>query len=194
MNEKSNNLSEVVVRSFVSFVCCMVIGYIFYRSRIFNRHIGTFSIPVYGLIGSIFFYSLRVNTKNAFAALLVLFVMNSAFVTHATKLEYILRDFLSIGGLTAAIYIFHKYFYDKSSKERWLEPLVLSALVAAFMLAAIFISVIVNKVLNVVTLQWIYYIAKLYFLIGLGIGVGILLTEEPYLDKIRLSLHDFFKN
>jgi hypothetical protein len=43
-----------------------------------------YSISVYGLISSIFFFPLRVNIKNAFAVLLVLFMMNSAFITHAT--------------------------------------------------------------------------------------------------------------
>jgi len=194
MSVKPNYLVEIVIRALVSLMCCIVIGYIFYQSQIFNRHTGTFSIPVYGLIGSIFFYSMRVNIKNAFAALLVLFVMDSALVTHATRLPYLVRDLLCIGALSAAVYIFYKYFYNKNQKERWLEPLILSALAAAFILAATLLLTIINKTLSVVSLQWIYYIAKLYFLIGLGIGIGIILTEEPYLDKIRMYFRNFFKN
>jgi hypothetical protein len=171
-----------------------VIGYIFYQSRIFNHRASVFSIPVYGLIGSIFFYSLRVNVKNALATLLVLFVMNSALITHATRLTYLLRDLFIIGTLSAAIYFFYQYFYNKNPKERWLEPLILSALVATFALVATSILVIINKAINTVTFQWIYYIAKLYFLIGLGIGIGIILTEEPYSKKILLYFRNFFRN
>jgi len=194
MSAKSNYLAEIIIRSFISLVCCIVIGYIFYQSRIFNRHAGTFSVPVYGVIGSIFFYSMRVNIKNAFAALLVLIVMDSAFITHATRFTYLLRDLIILCALSAAIYFFHQYFYNKSQKGRWLEPLILSALVATFSLVATFILVLINNTLNIVTFQWIYYIAKLYFLIGLGIGIGILLTEEPYSEKILLYFRNFFRN
>lgn len=194
MSAKPNCIVEIVIRSLISFLCCIMIGYIFYPSQIFNRYASAFSVPVYGLIGSIFFYSIRVNIKNAFAALLVLFVIDSAFITHATRLTYLLRDLFSIGALSAAIYIFYQYFYNKSQKERWLEPLILSALFTVFTLAAALISVIINKVFNLITLQWIYYIAKLYFLIGLGIGVGIILTEEPYSVKILMYFRNFFSN
>ena len=194
MSAKPNYLTEIVIRSLISLVCCMVIGYIFYQSRIFNRHANTFSIPVEGLVGSIFFYSMHINIKNAFAALLVLFVIDSAFITHATRLTYLLRDLFCIGALIVAIYIFYQFFYNKSQYERWLEPLILSALVATFTLVATLILVIINNPLNVVTLQWVYYIAKLYFLIGLGIGVGIILTEEPYSDKILMYFRNFFTN
>jgi hypothetical protein len=194
MSAKPNYITEVVVRSFISLICCMVIGYIFYESRIFNRHASTFSILVYGLIGSIFFYTMRIDIKNAFAALLVLFVIDSAFITHATRLSYLLRDIFCIGALSTAIYTFYQYFYNKSKNERWLEPLILSALVAVFALVATLILVIINRGLNVVTFQWIYYITKLYFLIGLGIGIGIILTEEPYLDKILMYFRNFFSN
>jgi len=149
---------------------------------------------VEGIVGSIFFYSLRINIKNAFAALLVLFVIDSAFISHATRLTYLLRDFFYIGALIAAIYIFYHFFYNKSQNERWLEPLILSALVATFTLVSTTILVIINKGLNVVTLQWVYYIAKLYFLIGLGIGIGIILTEEPYSEKILMYFRNFFKS
>ncbi|MGD0035969.1 MAG: hypothetical protein ABSC53_01600, partial [Bacteroidota bacterium] len=94
----------------------------------------------------------------------------------------------------AAIYIFYHFFYNKSQNERWLEPLILSALVATFTLVSTTILVIINKGLNVVTLQWVYYIAKLYFLIGLGIGIGIILTEEPYSEKILMYFRNFFKS
>jgi hypothetical protein len=194
MSAKPNYLTEVVVRSFISLICCMVIGYIFYKSQIFNRHAGAFSILVYGLIGSIFFYTMRIDIRNAFAALLVLFVIDSAFITHATRFSYLLRDLFCIGALSAAIYTFYQYFYSKSQNERWLEPLILSALVAAFTLVATLILIVISRGLNVVTFQWIYYIAKLYFLIGLGIGIGIILTEEPYLDKILMYFRNFFSN
>jgi hypothetical protein len=137
---------------------------------------------------------MRVNSKNAFAALLVLFVMDSAFITHATRLMYLLRDLIIIGALSAAIYFFYQYFYNKNPKERWLEPLILSALVATFSLIATFILVLINNTLNIVTFQWIYYIAKLYFLIGLGIGIGIILTEESYSEKILLYFRNILKN
>ena len=137
---------------------------------------------------------MHINIQNAFAALLVLIVMNSAFITHATSLTYLLRDLIIICALSAAIYFFHQYFYNKSQKGRWLEPLILSALVATFSLVATFILVLINYTLNIVTFQWIYYIAKLYFLIGLGIGIGILLTEEPYSEKILLYFRNFFRN
>jgi hypothetical protein len=184
MSVQANPITEIIIRSLVSVLCCLAVGSIFYQSLIFNYHAGAFSVPMFGFIGSVFFYSLRVNIKNAFAVLLVLFVMDSALITHATKLTFLLRDLFYIGALSAAIFIFFKYFYNKNEKERWLEPLILSTLVAVFILGAAFLSLIIFNALRAISLPWIYNIAKLYFLIGLGIGIGITVTEEPYSRRI----------
>jgi hypothetical protein len=162
-----------------------------YRSLIFNRHSGVFSIPAYGLIGSMFFYTLRKNMRNAFTVLLVLTVMNSALITHATRILYLVRDLMIISALSSAIFLFYRSFYNKNPKERWLEPLILSALVATFSLIATGVLVLLNNALSTITFRWIFSITKLYFLIGLGIGLGILLTEEQYRKTIRkfLSFH-----
>jgi hypothetical protein len=171
-----------------------VIGYIFYRSQIFNRYTGAFSFLIYGFIGSLFFYLLRVNINDALAALVVLSIMNSAFITHATRVVYLLRDFIMIGAFSSAIFIFYQYFYSKSQKDRWLEPLILSAVVAMFSLVATFLLVLIHNAVSIVTLYWIYSIARLYFLIGLGIGVGIIVSEEPYSGKIRGYFLNFFRS
>ena len=193
MSIKPKSLADITIKTFISLLCCMVIGYIFYHSQIFNRHAGTFSFLIYGFIGSLFFYLLRVKINDALAALVVLYIMNSAFITHATRLAYLLRDFVMIGAFSSAIYIFYQYFYSKSQKDRWLEPLILSAVVATFSLIATFVLVIAHKAVSIVTLYWIYSIAKLYFLIGLGLGVGILVSEEPYSGKIRAYFLNFFR-
>jgi hypothetical protein len=193
MNTKPNSFAEITIRAFVSLLFCLVIGYVLYTSLIFNRYSGLFSIPVYGIIGSIFFYTLRVNIKNALSALLVLIVMNSALITHATRLAYLMRDLSIISALSAAIYIFYRFFYNKNQNERWLEPLILSALVATFSLIATLILVLANNAMNAVTFRWLYSVTKLYFIIGLGIGLGMILTEEQYRNTIRKYLLKLFR-
>jgi hypothetical protein len=170
-----------------------VIGYIFYRSQIFNRHTAAFSFLVYGFIGSLFFYLLRVKITDALAALVVLYAMNSAFITHATRLAYLLRDFVMIAAFSYAIFIFYHYFYSKSQKDRWLEPLILAAVIATFSLVATFILILLHHAMSIVTLYWIYTIARLYFLLGLGLGIGIIVSEEPYSGKIRAYVLNFFR-
>jgi hypothetical protein len=82
----------------------MAIGYIFYRSQIFNRHTAAFSFLVYGFIGSLFFYLPCVKINDTLAALVVLSIMNSAFITHATRLACLLRDVVMIGAFSSAIF------------------------------------------------------------------------------------------
>ena len=60
-------------------------------------------------------------------------------------------------------------------------------------------SIIVYELIGSVFLlftarQWIYHIAEIYFLIGLGIGIGIILTGEPYSDKIRKNFLNIYHN
>jgi hypothetical protein len=184
MNTKPKYIIEIVIRSIVSLICCLVIGYIFYQSQIFNRHASAFSFPVCGVVGSIFFYTLRINIRNAFAVFLVLFIATSALVTHSTRLIFLLRDILYYGAFASAIFIFFQYFYGKSIKDRWMEPLILSVLVAVIILFAFFLTMSINKAFGALTLSFVFFVAKLYFLIGLGMGVGIVITEEPYRSRI----------
>lgn len=191
LNARPNHFTEIAFRSLVSVFFCLLFGYIFFQLEIFNRHAGAFSIPVFGLIGSVFFYTLLVDTKNAYAALIVMLFMNSALLTHATMLTYLLRDVLIVGAVAAAMVLYHKYFYGKYSDKRWREPLVLAVLVAILVLIVAIISLVMFGVTRVLSVYWIFYILRLYFLIGLGTGCGIIATEDPYASRIRTWMTSF---
>ena len=192
MNATQKQVGDIAIRSCISILCCAVVGYIFYQERIFNRHIPTFTILVYGIIGSIFFQILRVNVRNAWAAFLLLFIANTALITHSTRIAYLVRDVFYCGALALALVLFFRIFYHKGTKDRWTEPLILAALLSVFTLVALSILMILHKALHNLTFIYLYTTAKLYFLTGLGLGMGIILTEDPYRTRILKFFHSFY--
>jgi hypothetical protein len=189
MKTISQHVKEIILRTCISFLCCMAFGYLFFQSNIFSRHTGTFMILTDGFIGSVFFYTLRFNRKDALTVLLILFVMETAFISRVTMPLYLLRNFLHTGSIAIAIYIFFRVFYGKNRNEKWIEPLILAALVTVGALTATLLLTVINNVIHAITFPWIFSMAKLYFLIGLGIGCGITISEDPY----RTRIWDWFR-
>ena len=68
-------VATVLGRSLVSVACCALVGFIVFQGRILHPFFWTSQLIMFGIVGSIFFYTLRINRRNAFAVLLVLFVV-----------------------------------------------------------------------------------------------------------------------
>jgi hypothetical protein len=62
-----------------------IIGLMVFQGSVFNPYFWTSQLIMFSIIGSIFFYSLRINRRNAFAVLLVLFVVQVGLLFRTFK-------------------------------------------------------------------------------------------------------------
>jgi hypothetical protein len=130
---------------------------------------------------------MRINRRNAFAVLLVLFVVQFGLLFRHIQPATLLGNFIFFATLGAALYIFFIGFYTKSVKYRNLQPLVLASLFAiAFAVATLLLGLLDSILFH----PLIYSLtaatetnAKYEFLVGLGIGLGILLLDNGYVHK-----------
>lgn len=180
-------VATVLGRSLVSIACCFVIGLIVFQWRVFNPYFWTSQLITFGIIGSVFFYTLRVNRRNAFAVLLVLFVVQFGLLFRHIQFATLLRDFIFFVTLAAALYVFFVGFYVKTVRFRNLQPLVLATLFAiAFSIATLVLGLLDETFFHPLVSslsEAILTNAKYEFLVGLGIGLGILLLDNGYVHR-----------
>lgn len=180
-------VATVLGRSLVSIVCCFVVGLIVFQGRVFNPYFWTSQLIMFGIIGSVFFYTLRINRRNAFAVLLVLFVVQFGLLLRHIQLAMLLRDVIYFSTLATALYIFFVSFYTKTVRYRNLQPLVLATLFAiAFTIATLALALLDFVMFHSLRSNLFYAIetnAKYEFLVGLGIGLGVLLLDNGYVYK-----------
>jgi hypothetical protein len=180
-------VATVLGRSLVSIACCVVIGLIVFQWRVFNPFFWNSQLIMFGIIGSVFFYTLRINRRNAFAVLLVLFVVQIGLLFRHLHTVTLLRDFIFFATLAAVLYIFFISFYTKTVRYRNLQPLVLATLFAiSFSIATLILGLLDETLFHPLWYslpEAILTNAKYEFLVGLGIGLGILLLDNGYVHR-----------
>jgi hypothetical protein len=180
-------VATVLGRSLVSIVCCFVVGLIVFQGRVFNSFFWTSQLLMFAVIGSVFFYSLRINRRNAFAVMLVMFVIQFGLILGQFQWIMFLRDFVFFATLAAALYIFFISFYTRTVRYRNLQPLVLATIFAiAFSIATLvlgFLDAALFHPLRYSLAEAMLLNAKYEFLVGLGIGLGILMLDNGYVRK-----------
>jgi len=183
-------VKDVAFRTFVSVLFCIAFAYIFWSGAIFNhRHTAFLTIAI-GTISSLFFYSLRFGLRNALAVLLCVSLIFTFLIMRSWGL-YSLRNFLVIITSVSVTYLYFKVFYGQSKSYKLLEPLILAMLFAVgnLFIFTVMVLIVAGKV--TFTFQWVFEVMEQFFLIGLGIGIGVIVTEEPYSKIIRARIHAF---
>jgi hypothetical protein len=181
-------VATVLGRSLVSIACCFIVGLIVFQSRLFLPYFWTSGLIMFSIAGSLFFYTLRINQRNAFAVLLVLFVVTfGLFFRHLEPVK-ILRILVFYATLAATLYTFFVGFYTKTVRYRNLQPLVLATLFAiAFSIATLILGLLDETYFRSVVsslFEAVLTNAKYEFLVGLGIGLGILLLDNGYVHRV----------
>jgi hypothetical protein len=198
MSSGVRSVADIVRRSFVTVVCCLAVGFVFYRWNIFNYHDPAFQFLAFGIVGSMFFFTLRVNARNSLAVLFVLFVIHSGLVTRALQHGTLLRDVLFFAAIAGALSLFFVVFYRPRELSRPIDPLVLATLFALTYFIAIVIldaaegnfwrgfafSYVTRTLIPLMTYG---------FLMGFGLGIGIFVTDRHYLQRARESMLAMFR-
>ena len=177
-------VATVLGRSLVSIACCMIVGLIVFQARVFHPFFWTSQLGVFSVAGSVFFYTLRISRRNAFAVLLVLAVVTFGLLFRHLKPLLLFADIVFFATLGAALTIFFISFYSKTVNYRNLQPLVLATIFAlAFSLATLFVGamdIAFGYPPGYSLFEAMLTNARYEFLVGLGIGLGILLLDNGY--------------
>jgi hypothetical protein len=197
VRSNSKSIAGVVGRSLVSILCSLILGFIFYRWSIFRWNFPSFQIVAFAIVGSLFFFTLRIHKRNAFALLLVLFVIQAGLLTSSQRFSILLSNLVFYVAIAAALFIFFVTFYRKTAKLRNLHPLVLATLSAlAFAVATVIMELIeggVSMMSGAQMLSIVRFNSTNGFLVGLGIGLGILIVDKGYVALAGNTLRRFFE-
>jgi hypothetical protein len=171
-------LREILVGSIMSAVCCLLIGLLFFQENALDRTHYAFQLLSNGIIGGLFFYTLRVAKIKVAVVLLVFLLIVQIAVARSTGFWLILRDILLVSALGSAIYLFFDRYYAKQKAHSMLNPLILGGLLAATNLVATIILVLINGLPIFQAVPSATLNVALGFLSGFGIGLGILISDR----------------
>jgi hypothetical protein len=160
--------------------------------QVFHRTNWAFLFIAFGTIGSVFFHTLRFSIRNALATLLFVSLIISVLVLRSHKI-YSIRDILVTIASASSMYIYFTAIYNQPKRRMYTEPLVLAALFAISNFFAFLMFALLEGLVRNFSGLWVYGIFKQWFLIGLGIGIGIILTEQPVSEKLRTGLLNFIQ-
>lgn len=174
MDEPTDSFSKKVVSYLLPAVCGMIMGFIFFRGKMFQPHLTLFQFVIVSIEASVIFNILKdTNLKNSIAAVFVIFVVNSIFTKSFSDWGYILRDVLYILALFFSVYFFFRFFYR--ALKPYLYPL-------AFGLTLLFMHLIVALILMLIYLPPDYWKliniqVTIAVLIGVGLGTGVFIND-----------------
>lgn len=177
------SFNEPLLYALLGLLSCLAVGYLFSGSQIFIPTRPPFQFFVFGLTGAVLFSVLRFSTLRNFlfsAALLLL-----ALIIHGkVKSPAILgARILYFTGITAAIYVYHRFYDTPIHALRFGKFLSLAAIVAVINLLYASLGCFVLNLPNYREL--IMGQTFLGFLIGAGLGIGF---EIAALVKAKLPV------
>ena len=178
-------IQQILFHSVIPIACSTAIGFLFYRWNVFNPHYPTFQFVESAALASIFYYSLTyLRLRNAFAALLVLFLLE-LLVTRSTRPMYVLRDLLHTGGIATAVILYYRQLRSNSGLKGQYFGLVLSGIlgvctIVAWSIQLFLVEFVFIKHQSIDLTRFISLAAFYGFLVGLGVGVGIVINRRIF--------------
>lgn len=193
MRSNLNIVAAVAGESLVPIIITLMLGSIFYGWTLFVPHYVGFQIVAGAVISSLFFLTLRIHRRNAFAVLLVLFVIQIGLFARPAGLMGFAQHSLFTVSFASSLYLFYRVFYLKTVGLRYLHPLVLAAFFTMFSLLVSTILILGGKIYQTVEpirlLHGIETNALNSFVIGLGTGLGIFLLDNGAIKKVQTLLN-----
>jgi hypothetical protein len=178
----SERLVKFVVTSLLAATTTAVIGFIFFQSAIFEINGSSFQFLTFGIAGGMIFSTFRFLSKQQAAFSIILLLVLDLVLDRSTTWRFMLRDAIYYFGITAAIFLFAYYFFNKLRGVLLARILVLGSTIALSYLAITIILYLVflpsSNGFSPDLSQMIYFNLSQGFLIGLGIGIGIELAER----------------
>jgi hypothetical protein len=189
MNGESLSMTETAFRTFVAALCCVILGLIFFQLRVLGPQGGYFRLVSFGIIGAVTFFMLRSRFPGFTAgAVFVLFFIEVMFYSKSLGTPRIITDGYTFAVPVASSMIFMRWFYRKPGRRIPVNPVVFGVIAGAAELLAFVVWLLAlyrhwpdprfTDILVTVIDR-----LRTGFVMGFGLGLGILVAEHVTLEK-----------
>ena len=171
---KSKKAYQIILMTLFGMVGSIIIGFILFQQSIFVPTYAKFQFVMSALYGSLFFSLIEYNSfrDQIFGVIILFFINLILFTGKHISIIYITRDFFYLGCLFLSIK-FYSYLIKRFSQLKfYLRSIILVLIYGLFYGVISWILFIVTKG-ELAPLSFVYFVAKLAILIGLGIGLGL---------------------
>jgi hypothetical protein len=189
MDWSKESIKKILFNSLVPIVCCILLGLIRYGWIIFSFHSHSFVFIAYGIIGSLFFFTLRdLGLRQAlFVALILAFASELLTKPQQSPLRFV-SGLLFVAALIISIFVYYKYFYLKNRRSLLNPFVLLFVLVMLFHIVQLGFTLIHPVKLRLTWGFWFEIFGSLIptAMTGFGIGIGIWISDH---SKVNALLH-----
>ncbi len=183
MTTSGSKARQFILQSMIPILCSIFIGFVFFQGDVFNRHYSAFQFVWSGAVASLFYYMLVLaRQRDAFYGFALLLIL-TFLITGSDQPTYIIRDILYAGDIGLTVFLYFKYFRQRSP---------FNCAYPAFMLAGIYgVVYIITAQINLGILRILSLhdtgenavslastVAFFGVLIGFAVGFGIGLSER----------------
>ncbi len=175
-------LRSVLVKTVITTLVCLLAGIIVYGFGVFEIHRPTFQFISTGILGSLFFFTMReAGIRHAVLVLFFFFIVMTGFLTEGYRHGLLLRDAVYVAAVGIALFLYSTRIHRRDQRRQWLFPIILGALLGAVMLlATLFLALITPQVREMHApglLPRIWPVAAMNFVVGIGLGTGIAVCD-----------------
>lgn len=193
--ETSDQIKNGLQTTAIATACSILVGFVFFRLRIFQVTSPAFQFVVFGFYASLLYAVVRATTLQKSAGAFVLLTVFHEIVFKSSSFYFILRDIVFLTALAIAVYVFHQYFFGRLGHFRQSRPLILGALVTLASVCATTVLWMLHSVLQSSYITGMSFAGSFNllqgfegFLIGLAVGIGIELSLLMKSRKFRFGL------
>jgi len=183
MQRPRSKIQHFIMLAIVPIACSVLLGYIFFQEKVFDRHYGVFQFVSSGTIASVFYYLLQyVRLRDAIVGGVVLFFL-TLLATESSTVPYILRDFIYVGGTALSVFVYARYFQGFQNSNPLYASFLLGGIYGIVYIAAsefhfVLIRSIGSGNAGSDTITIAENTAFFGILIGFAVGTGITLNAR----------------
>ncbi len=173
MERKQQILTKFIITVIMGTICCLIVGFCFFGLKVFVFKIPASQFLIVGLTGSIFYAVLKFrNTRDAILIMILLYLAN-ILIFWSTR--FLLTRLIFFAGVSAALFVFYRYFDDKIKELKFGKFLIVASLLTIMYVVS---TIVLQAIYNSADFKMeLLYNLDLGFLIGLGLGIGIELSN-----------------
>lgn len=176
---------RILLQSILPIVCSAAIGFAFYRWLVFNPRFPTFQFAFTPMVASVYYYSVMdLHRRDTYAVLLVL-VLLTLLATGSSRLMWVLRDCVDFLGVILAVEYYARLIRKSPMLQGHYFGFVFSGILGIFSIASWSLQFVLVRYLfgsHQPISYWSIVSMSGFrgFMVGLGVGVGILLNRRIF--------------
>lgn len=177
MEEKTDNLLDIIFKVISGLIGSLVIGYLFFQLRIFNFHNIFFSFVTGGIYGAVFFSLLqKFDFKKQLLILVAVVFIDIIIMGKPYYFSFMLRDFVLIIVIFLSIKAYTSFITKNKNLPLFIRAFALPVIYAVINIGGVLVLVLISELVESYNLSYLPGLllinAEIAGLVGLGLGLG----------------------